>query len=81
MEEQTVDVANLNSQQKQTERIVRAHDEEVSDLKLVKFEDRGAGNYFLIFEKTPQFHTWYEVTSSTENDKTTYSLNKVPHMG
>ena len=76
-----VDVANLSAEQKGIDRVVRAHDEECAGFKLNKFEDRGAGCYFLIYERTPQFHDWWEVTKKVEGESTSYSLKKVPHMG
>ena len=81
MEAVQVDVNNLNNDQKRIDRIVRAHDEEVANLKLTHFEDKGAGEWFLIYERTPQFHDWYKVVVTTDGDKTSYSLNKIPHMG
>jgi hypothetical protein len=74
MEGQKVDVNALNSEQKRADRIVRAHDEEVANLKLVDFQEKGAGSYFLIYERTPQFHDWFNVTVQTEGNTSSYSV-------
>jgi len=81
MEGKTVDVSALNAEQKRADRIVRAHDEEVANLKLVEFQEKTAGRYFLIYERTPQFHDWFNVTVKLEGDISNYSVQKVPHMG
>ena len=71
----------LNAEQKRIDRIVRAHDEEAAGFKLVHFEVKSAEEYFLIYERTPQFHDWFKVVCTKDGDKTSYTLNKVPHMG
>ena len=81
MEPIKVDVNNLNDEQKRADRFCRAHDSEVANFKLVDFEEKAAGSYFLIYERTPQFHDWFNVTIKLEGDITNYSIQKVPHMG
>jgi hypothetical protein len=77
-------LANLNNltQEEQTiDRVVRAHDESVAKLKLTELRDKGKGEYFLIFEKTPQFHEWYDVHLLLQGPTTTYAITKVAHVG
>ena len=81
MEPIKVDVNNLSAEQKKIDRIVRAHDEEVAQMPLNVFEVRGNGTYFLIYERTPQFHDWFNVVHTTEGNKVSITIQKVPHMG
>jgi hypothetical protein len=80
-----VNLENLEDIHKQVDRVVRAHDEENAHLKLTKFQSKGNDEYFLIYERTPQFHDWYNVKLATEKsfqgETTTYTITKVPHMG
>ena len=81
MEASKLDVNNLKDEHKQIDRVVRAHDHEVANFKLNVFEDKGNGEFFLIYERTPQFHDWFKVVQSANGDVTSYAINKVPHMG
>ena len=61
-----MEVNKLTAEEQRVDRVVRAHADYNEKIRLNKLEKKGSGLYFLIYEKTPQFHDWYDVSAVTE---------------